>query len=812
MNLYPLFQKSFWIRLCLVIVLASLFFGSESSAQTVSVVQKKPGSVFIYPEQPEFALTVDGNSVQWSVTDFWNKTVATGTLSVSGGTATLTFDPGALGYFAVQLVAVKNGIPSNGVNITCAVLASVDPLAPRTPFGIATHFAQYWDVGLMDIIAKAGITRIRDENYWNDIEKATRGNYVFPSHFTNYMAAAQAKGIEPIMALTFRNSLYDDNFSPYTDDGRQGYANYSSRVVSNYGTQIKEVEVWNEYNGSFAPLPSGLGLQPPATYTAMLKKTFETLRINHPDVKVGGGAAVLVPLPWFENLFKLGALNYLDALVIHPYRGVPEGVETEVAALKLLTRTYNNGNEKPIWVTECGVDSADPGRQSMARYLVRLFTLLRSEGVERIHWYFLKDEFSFVRGLLYSDESSFGKNAPNTGYPTLAALIKIMGDASIVRRETTDLRTRIYLFNKNGTQLRVVWSTSDTSRILAQANGPLVVTDIMGNSHTVQPVDGYATFVVDQDPFYISGNIISLREIGRDNLLTDSAAGYSETQGTLPGSWQYGYEEDFSTNPPFRFFALTATRYGNRWEGGNNFASLRIDNAHPALAYPLGGGTPVQSTTIRRWLSNVSGPINITGFSRRSSAGGDGTGIAFRIDGIIIYSRIINPTPNDVVNFSLRAMVNVGSNVDFMVNPGLSTNLSFDAIDYALQISQPFAAGDIAGEPARDPDNDGLNNRLENALGSNPLKSDAAEMVPKLLVTTQPSGEKYLQFQYRYLQASGGLTYQVLKSDDLQNWMPASGITFNVQDNNDGTWLREFQQTQPASNKRSFLRLEVTPP
>jgi len=46
-----------------------------------------------------------------------------------------------------------------------------------------------------------------------------------------------------------------------------------------------------------------------------------------PEVRVLGGAAVPVPLPWFEDLFAAGALGAMDAVAVHPYRSTPEGVE-----------------------------------------------------------------------------------------------------------------------------------------------------------------------------------------------------------------------------------------------------------------------------------------------------------------------------------------------------------------------------------------------------------------------------------------------------------------------------------------------------
>lgn len=179
--------------------------------------------------------------------------------------------------------------------------------------------------------------------------------------------------------------------------------------------------------------------------------------------------------------------------------------------------------------------------------------------------------------------SPFGKNAPTSAYPAFSTLIKTLGDAAIVRRETTDLRTRIYFFSKDGAQLRVAWSTSDTARVAFTTSQPLIVTDLMGNSRTVAPVAGVVALTLTDDPIYIAGAVTGVQEMGRDVLLMDSAANYSEVQGSANGTSLYGYEVNSVPDPPFTLFTLRPTEYGSRWMSSHDFAQLRIDNAHPCL-------------------------------------------------------------------------------------------------------------------------------------------------------------------------------------------------------------------------------------
>src|SRR5262249_54112959 len=129
--------------------------------------------------------------------------------------------------------------------------------------------------------------------------------------------------LDPLIVLAFSNPLYDSNKTPYDDRGRAAYAAYAAAVAKRYSGQVSAVEVWNEYNGSFCDGPCRGDR--PAYYAAMLKETYKSLKAANPSLVVAGGAAVPIPLDYFDNLFRQGALDAMDAVVIHPYRKIPEG-------------------------------------------------------------------------------------------------------------------------------------------------------------------------------------------------------------------------------------------------------------------------------------------------------------------------------------------------------------------------------------------------------------------------------------------------------------------------------------------------------
>ncbi len=652
--------------------------------------QTKSGNIFLDNEKVELRVRTDGDAVDWTATDFFGaQTHGAAPVDHQTGQAAVHPGNGRTGYFALHLAARRESLTTAQAD-TC--FAVVGPPSGDPPFGVMTHFAQGWDPDLMPLIVRAGLRHIRDEQYWQEVEPR-RGTYNF-SRYAAYLAAALKNGLDPLTELTFGNNRYDHDpaapataFAPCTDDGRTGFANYARALLDHGGAWINTVEVWNEYNGTWCAGPASGDR--PRYYTDMLRRTYTAIKAQRPGVRVLGGASVLTPLPWFEDLFGHGALDFMDAIVIHPYRGVPEGVEKDVAALRDLAANYNHGQgPKPIWATECGDgDNAHAGRPDMARYLVRLLTLLRSAGVERVYWYLMRDYNKFTTGLVHSDKDPLGRYTPTAAYPAYATLNRVLGASTPVRREATDPRTRMYLFHRpDGRELRVAWSTAGSAPLVLDADAPLVVTDLMGGTRTLKPTGGTVRLTVDENPVYVAGAVTAVREDRRDVLLADSTDGFSGSQGDADGTWSYGfYDGDPAAYAPDAVRPMTWTRHpwGYRWQGPYPFAEIDVDNTHPSAH----GGRPVW--TVRRWRSGAAGAARITGTAGRAAgAGGDGTGLKVLVDGKEMFARTVGaPGGPASVSCDLPVTLQAGTRVDFAATPGPGTNIDFDDLTFTAQIS-----------------------------------------------------------------------------------------------------------------------------
>ena len=541
-------------------------------------------------------------------------------------------------------------------------------------FGVMTHFAHGWDPVWADIAALRGITTVRDELYWDAVERE-KDVFTFPRQFDVYMDALKRNGIAPLIVLSFENRNYDEGNTPYTSEAFSAFGRYGTEVLRRYGSQIQTVEIWNEYNGTFCKGPATNDRA--GTYAKMLREAYAQIKQLRPDVTVLGGATAGIPLPYWEKLMQNGGLQSMDALSIHPYRynAPPEGLETEVAALQTLVRKYNGGETKPIWVTEIGWGTQSaasaPGtllidEATQAKYLVRAYALLLSASIERVYWYLLRDYEDFTMGLTGADAR------PKPASFALQVMARELSDARFVRRELSSTGLYSILFVRpSGEEVRVIWTLQPTT---IAPTGATRVVDIEGGVHSVASL-----ISLNDAPVFVTGTLVSLPSPPKKvaTVLADSRTGFSSEQGG--NQWWYG--ESLGSDPTFHPLPnYTVSDWSAAWGGKHAYLFITAGDQHPSVT---GEGIPVAA--IRRWTSERAVSVRITG-EFRCGVGGDGVGVSVLVDGRPLLRRSLGGN-SPVVNFDLEADLGKGSTIDFAVDPGPLANISFDATQVAVSIS-----------------------------------------------------------------------------------------------------------------------------
>lgn len=351
-------------------------------------------------------------------------------------------------------------------------------------FGVATHFAQMQGspAVLLPMVRQAGFTWIRDELYWQEIEK-TPGQFRFPPQYDAYLKQAVQLGIAPLVVLDYGNAraypaLFRAAPFPQTPEARQRFVGYVEQVVKRYGGQVKHWELWNE--PSFDQISY-------ATYGALLKAVYPAIKALSPAATViacggggiGGGPGGDCPI----ELIKAGGLAYQDGFSVHPYMSpnTPErgyaakggpidtvSIPTTWPYLKSLAARYPKKNGAPlqVWITEYGwpVNPKVPGQDeaSQAGNLVRSYLMSRrADSVHVLFWYdFMDDgtdpnniEHNF--GLLHHDMS------PKPAFVAASVLAATIGSRPW-RNALGDGDVKVYQYGAGNDAVTAGWTVSAT--------------------------------------------------------------------------------------------------------------------------------------------------------------------------------------------------------------------------------------------------------------------------------------------------------------------------------------------------------------
>jgi hypothetical protein len=372
-------------------------------------------------------------------------------------------------------------------------------------FGVQTHFGQY-RAGvdeLLDLVKGAGISWIRDEVYWSEIEKK-KGFFDFPPQYDYYLKAAQTRGIQVLLILDFGNALYSgaEKGGPATEAERAAFARYCGEVVERYGPfGVRHFEIWNEPNASmfWKPRPN------PEDYAQLLEAAYKSCKEVDPGSTVLGCSTSGTDVDFIGGVIAAGGGRFMDAVSFHPYcqpSPPEERLLSDISRLKALAPG------KPLWITEIGypthTGASGVPEETQANFLVRTFLLAGSSpAVERAFWYdFQNDgedpaEAEFNFGLVRMDR------VPKSSYRALKTMTSLVRDLVPAEfRIVGDTYLLTYKVGKN--VLTAVWRSGGTDSIKVPcSNGAYRIIERDGESRTVEARGAYLEISASEKPRYI---------------------------------------------------------------------------------------------------------------------------------------------------------------------------------------------------------------------------------------------------------------------------------------------------------------------
>ncbi len=359
------------------------------------------------------------------------------------------------------------------------ILPATDLPAPTLPDGVGVniHFTQGHGRDL-DLIAAAGFRFVRMDFGWESTERQ-KGKYDW-SAYDMLTADLEHRGLRAIYILDYSNPLYEEavaaknpvtgqmehesTASPQHPESVAAFAKWAGAAAEHFRGHRIIWEIWNEPNiGFWKPHPDA------QQYAELALAICRAVRAADPDSTIIAPASSSFPWEFLEVLFKAGALEYLDAVSVHPYRGGDRGPETAKAdyeKLRTLMDRYAPVARRghiPVISGEWGYSTCVKGvsLETQAAYLVRQQLANLLNGVPLSIWYDWKNDGDDPK----ENEHNFGTVLPDLtpkpSYRALSVMTRELAGCHIVRRlkMASDEDYFLLLANEKGQTKIAAWTT-----------------------------------------------------------------------------------------------------------------------------------------------------------------------------------------------------------------------------------------------------------------------------------------------------------------------------------------------------------------
>lgn len=486
----------------------------SQAAAELAFDQRSLGNVFVAGEAAVIGYSSTAELVTWRLRDVHGSVIDSGQDSPAGGEGEIAVDIGN-GWYQLEATATS-GDEILGEAVTTLARIPGHHAGDSSPFGVATHYGGgWWELDSIPLLAPAGVATIRDEIYWGALERQPG---VYDWSITDWVDPVSDAGLDLLLIPGYGNQLYDDGDGPTSTEGIAAYARYAAALADRYQNQSAGIEIWNEWEITIG----NTTVVDPESYVELLKVASPAVRQVAPDLPIIGPATVFMYSSWLPRTFELGALDYIDGVVLHAYN-YPRGAEELDAGLTYvndLIREHNDGETMPIWVTEhgwpTGTYPSAVSEQEQANNLTKAAAIAVAHDVETYIWYDFENdgvddaenEHNF--GLIHHRHDELGAYTPKPAYTAYATATRMLDAAEYVDRdETTDglWHLQYRTGDSADANLRVLWSETEKSVSVTSAAGFTVV-DQYGHeaSYGPTPPEG-RVLPVGESPIYLLGAV-----------------------------------------------------------------------------------------------------------------------------------------------------------------------------------------------------------------------------------------------------------------------------------------------------------------
>ncbi|HEJ8283804.1 TPA: cellulase family glycosylhydrolase [Klebsiella oxytoca] len=174
-------------------------------------------------------------------------------------------------------------------------------------------------IDFLNLLKKYHINAIRVDYPWSDVE-LKKNVFTAPVNNTeNILSIAKQNDVEPIVILDYGNKLYGIK-KPTTDEDIDKFTRYAIWTVEHFKGKVKIFEIWNEWSNR--KNKNANSDESALQYVKLVAKVSKAIKLVDPSIIVIAGSINpmdYIDLAWGRKLVKLGLLDYIDGMSLHPY-------------------------------------------------------------------------------------------------------------------------------------------------------------------------------------------------------------------------------------------------------------------------------------------------------------------------------------------------------------------------------------------------------------------------------------------------------------------------------------------------------------
>jgi len=425
--------------------------------------------------------------------------------------------------FAFPLVLLFFASLNAGQNRHSA--AAANPALPSPVLNAAMAHLNEWGPGALRQANAAGVdySWIRCDLPWAKIEP-TKGAYSW-TWADGLFDELEETGKKLLGIVAFGTPAWTGTWEgfPDTPEKRAAYVNYLKATVDRYAARnpgiLKAIELWNEGNGSWSGGYNNKDFIP--LYFQLAKDVYTALRADHKydSLIIAAAATVLIPVPFIEDLFDLGLLDYCDAVSVHPYYGVDDMLYYTGQLNDLMV---SKGKTRPIWFTEWSGGGANDTPESRYKDVQWIVAMQSVPDLAFASYYLLREHAGW--SWLMDKNGNLTQNGKAWNY----AFSRVK-DAGAKGRVPSSFPTSIYKFTKDNATIHVCW-----------ASMPVKITvsgQYTANNELGEPVAAAGSHDLTAQPLFITGDVTVAEDLGAYGELAHSFGDFSNEQGK--NGWTY---------------------------------------------------------------------------------------------------------------------------------------------------------------------------------------------------------------------------------------------------------------------------------